>query len=99
MFGKVRITDLTYKEVSTGLSLLGFIHKRTTASHEQWIGYRDGRKYVVTVDKPQSPFHIKLIESMAQQSGIHKKQFYLLCKGKIEVDKHLHLCVVGEPVT
>lgn len=97
MIFKGRITALTSKEVSIGLSLLDFIHKRTAASHEQWIGYREGRKFLVTVDKPQSPYHIRLIESMAKQAGIDKKQFFLLCKGKREIDKHPHLLVLSDP--
>lgn len=92
-----KITTLTYNEVAYGLLSMGFTHIRTTSSHEQWVGYRGGKKMLVTLDKPQSPYRIKLIESMAKQAQVDKRKFFLACKGKLDVNDHPYLLVTKNP--
>jgi predicted RNA binding protein YcfA (HicA-like mRNA interferase family) len=71
---------LTYKEVTRGLSNLGFTpRKKTGTSHEQWVKIKDKRLYKVTVDSPQSPFSRDLIKSMYTQAGVSKDVFYNAC--------------------
>ncbi|WP_392559772.1 type II toxin-antitoxin system HicA family toxin [Orbus mooreae] len=70
---------------------------KTATSHEKWIGYRDGRKLVVTVDKHEQPFDVFLISSMSSQAGMKKKEFFELCKGRKLISKLSHLIVNKEP--
>lgn len=68
---------LTCKEVKRILAKLGFIHRNTEGSHEQWVtpdGVIPFRK--VTVDCPKAPFSQDLIGSMHRQAGVTRKQFY-----------------------
>jgi len=70
---------LTCDQVKTILTHLGFKRRPNTgggSSHEQWIKDVDGRRYKVTVDCPKAPFSQYLINSMARQAGVTKKQFY-----------------------
>jgi hypothetical protein len=76
---------LTYKEVVSGLKLLGFTLRpgKSGTSHEQWIKdvVENGqpRRYKVTVDKHHAPFHRALLKSMINQSGVSKDDFYRAC--------------------
>jgi predicted RNA binding protein YcfA (HicA-like mRNA interferase family) len=62
----------------------GFTHKRTTGSHEQWEGYVDGLRRVVTLDVNDEPFTAKSLslKSMIRQSGLGKKRWYALHAGQ-----------------
>lgn len=68
---------LTCKEVKRILANLGFAPRpgRGT-SHEQWVNDADGRRFKVTVDCPKQPFSHILIQSMANQAGVSKAEFY-----------------------
>lgn len=77
---------LKVKDVERGLAALGFEKLPTTAtSHAKWqrkgfIGRKNKpHKWVVTVDAHLSPFHIKLIKSMAKQAGLSEKQLREIC--------------------
>lgn len=76
---------LTERDVVAGLKAAGFIQMPTKAtSHTKWcldVVKRGGKphRYSVTVDGPKSPFHIKLIKSMAKQAGMNLNQFYEIC--------------------
>lgn len=74
-----RNPTLTCKEVKAGLKKLGFEHRETRGSHEQWVKDVDGRRYKVTVDCPKQPFSHDLIKSMAHQAGVSKREFYKAC--------------------
>lgn len=67
---------ITCKEMKAILKILGFAHQSTNGSHEQWSKVVEGRKYKVTVDCPKSPFSQTLIDSMAAQAGVTKKEIY-----------------------
>ena len=66
---------LTCKEVKKILKNLGFTFRdQSGTSHENWVKENPFRK--VTVDCPKAPFSPMLIEAMARQAGVSKKQFY-----------------------
>lgn len=65
---------LTAKEVRAILKNLGFRHRNTEGSHEQWVKDDPFRK--VTVDPPKAPFGDTLIQSMARQAGVSVRAFY-----------------------
>lgn len=67
---------ITCKEMKAILKILGFALQSTNGSHEQWSKVVNGRKYKVTVDCPKSPFSHTLIESMAAQAGLTRKEIY-----------------------
>ncbi|AZW14237.1 type II toxin-antitoxin system HicA family toxin [Bordetella hinzii] len=67
---------LTCKEVKKILANLGFSHRSTEGSHENWIKQGNLRRWKVTVDCPKAPFSDFLIKSMASQAGVTVKQFY-----------------------
>jgi predicted RNA binding protein YcfA (HicA-like mRNA interferase family) len=71
---------LTCKDVKAILSCLGFIFDTQKGSHEHWVLIKNGKKYKVTVDCPKSPFSQILINSMAKQAGLSKKDFYRVFK-------------------
>nr|VFK08755.1 MAG: HicA toxin of toxin-antitoxin [Candidatus Kentron sp. LPFa]VFK25863.1 MAG: HicA toxin of toxin-antitoxin [Candidatus Kentron sp. LPFa] len=72
-----RHRPLVCKEVKQALKTLGFQPRpRKGTSHEQWVKEEEGRLRKVTVDCPKSPFGQDLIDSMAKQAGISKKEFY-----------------------
>lgn len=78
-----KLSPLTYKEVIYGLGLMGFVMKpKTGTSHEQWVKRTENAKWLVTVDKPQSPYSRFLIQSMAKQAGIDPRKFHALCRGE-----------------
>ena len=67
---------ITCRELKAILRHLGFSHATTAGSHEQWTKIEGGKKFKVTVDCPKSPFTQTLINSMAAQAGVTKKDFY-----------------------
>lgn len=68
---------LTCKQVKDILKNLGFEPRpQKGTSHEQWVKSESGRFFKVTVDCPKAPFSQILIDSMARQAGVTKKQFY-----------------------
>ncbi|MFN9621720.1 MAG: type II toxin-antitoxin system HicA family toxin [Cyanobacteriota bacterium] len=71
-----RRKQLTCKDVKKILKSLGFSHDRTEGSHEQWVGYKNGRKILVTVDCPKAPFDAWLLKAMVRQSGYSKDEWY-----------------------
>lgn len=71
---------LTCKEVKTILKNLGFEHRNTEGSHENWVAHNPFRK--VTVDCPKAPFSPILTGFMVQQAGVTKKEFYAALKKK-----------------
>ncbi|HEY8508530.1 MAG TPA: hypothetical protein VIL32_09245 [Steroidobacteraceae bacterium] len=62
------------------LKALGFQYrnrkKQTSGSHEDWVGFVNGKFRKVTVDCPKAPFSHDLIRSMAHQAGVTRKQIY-----------------------
>ena len=71
---------ITYKELKAILAYMGFAFDTQKGSHEQWVLIKDKRKYKVTVDCPKAPFSQTLIQSMAEQAGVKKKDFYRILK-------------------
>lgn len=67
---------LTCKDVKRTLKSLGFTHRNTEGSHENWIREEPKPFRKVTVDCPKAPFSQILIELMARQAGMTKKEFY-----------------------
>jgi len=66
---------LDAREVRTILKNLGFAHRNTSGSHEQWVKTSpEFRK--VTLDPPKQPFSHILIKFMADQAGVSVKDFY-----------------------
>jgi predicted RNA binding protein YcfA (HicA-like mRNA interferase family) len=78
---------LTCKQVKTILTNLGFVPRpQNGTSHEHWVpakGSYRGQFRKVTVDCPQAPFLHGLIQSMARQAGVSKKEFYAALEGPI----------------
>ncbi|MDC6130802.1 type II toxin-antitoxin system HicA family toxin [Burkholderia gladioli] len=67
---------LTCKDVKRVLKALGFVHRNTEGSHEQWVRDEPPPFRKVTVDCPKAPFSQFLLEIMASQAGLTKKEFY-----------------------
>jgi predicted RNA binding protein YcfA (HicA-like mRNA interferase family) len=67
---------LTCKQVKDILRELNFSYRDTRGSHENWVRDTPPPFRKVTVDCPKAPFSQMLIESMAHQAGLTKKQFY-----------------------
>lgn len=71
------------KEVKRALKKLGFKCERQSGSHEQWAKTdKDGKRRLVTVDCPKEPFANDLVQSMAAQAGVSKREFQKLCCDK-----------------
>lgn len=74
---------LTCKDVKRILKNLGFTPRPVKGtSHEHWVKYDGDGKLLgkVTVDCPKAPFSHYLIESMAKQAGVNKRDFYAALK-------------------
>jgi predicted RNA binding protein YcfA (HicA-like mRNA interferase family) len=71
------------REVQANLRALGFVHRRTVGSHEQWVREADGRRQraVVTVDVGKRQFTANLMKSMIRQSLCSRDEF---CTGIME---------------
>ena len=68
---------LTCKDIKKILKHLGFaLRDQKGSSHEQWVKQSTAGFWKVTVDCPKAPFSQILIESMARQAGISKKDLY-----------------------
>lgn len=68
---------LSCDDVKRALKQLGFSPEpRKSSSHEQWIKNSNGRRFKVTVDCPKAPFSLTLIDSMAHQAGISRRELY-----------------------
>lgn len=66
---------LDAREVRRILRNLGFVHRSTEGSHEQWV--REGPPFrKVTLDPPKAPFGHTLIGFMASQAGVSVREFY-----------------------
>ncbi len=78
---------LSARDVRNLLTRAGFYLKRTRGSHEQWEGYVDGVRRLVTVDANSEPFTPRnpITKSMIRQSGLGKPRWYALHAGE-EVD-------------
>lgn len=72
---------LTCKQVKQILTTIGFSFRDQRGSHENWIRNQPPPFRKVTVDCPKAPFSQMLIESMARQAGVSKKQFYAALQG------------------
>lgn len=67
---------LTAKDVFTILKNLGFTHRNTEGSHQNWVRYEPAPFRKVTVDPPKAPFSHVLIGYMARQAGVSVSEFY-----------------------
>lgn len=67
---------LTCKQVKQVLKNLGFAFRDQKGSHENWVRSEPAPFRKVTVDCPKAPFSQMLLESMARQAGVSKKEFY-----------------------
>jgi predicted RNA binding protein YcfA (HicA-like mRNA interferase family) len=70
---------LTPAQVEDILKQAGFTLKRTSSSHNQWEGYVDGKRRLVTVDqlsRSSETFGKRLMKSMIRQSGMTNDKFY-----------------------
>jgi len=72
-----RWPPLECSDVKKALKRLGFEPRpQKGTSHEQWVKRDGGRLFKVTVDCPKSPFSLTLVDSMAAQAGISRRQLY-----------------------
>lgn len=73
-----RPATLGVADVLKALRAYDFAHKKTTGAHEQWEGYVDDVRRIVTVDANEAPFtsRSRILRSMIRQSGIGKRDFY-----------------------
>jgi predicted RNA binding protein YcfA (HicA-like mRNA interferase family) len=70
---------LTPIEVEDILRKAGFSLKRTAGSHNQWEGYINGKRRLVSVDqlsRRSETFGKRLLRDMIWQSGMKKDKFY-----------------------
>jgi predicted RNA binding protein YcfA (HicA-like mRNA interferase family) len=70
---------LTPTEVEDILRKAGFSLKRTASSHNQWEGYINGKRRLVSVDqlsRRSETFGKRLLRDMIWQSGMTKDKFY-----------------------
>lgn len=68
---------LEAREVERILRNLGFYHRDSKSSHDQWVPVDPAAPFrKVTVDKPKAPFGHILVKSMARQAGVSVKEFY-----------------------
>ena len=77
----MRYHPLTCKDVKAILKKMGFeARPQKGTSHQHWIKdiTKNGKKHrlKVTVDCPKAPFSHDLVNSMASQAGVSKKDFY-----------------------
>lgn len=73
----MRARPVTKKEFIAVLKELGFKHKRTASSHEQWEHFLfNHQRRMVTVDGHHEPFTRGLLNSMINQAGLSKKEFF-----------------------
>lgn len=70
--------QLSARDVARILTTLGFVHRSTKGSHEQWVkGGQSGEPFrKVTLDRPKAPFSHFLVQNMARQAGVSVKRFY-----------------------
>ncbi|MCD6532603.1 MAG: type II toxin-antitoxin system HicA family toxin [Deltaproteobacteria bacterium] len=74
-----RYPELTPAKVRKLLRKAGFKKARQEGSHEQWEGHTKGQRRIVTVDSlgsKKETYGARLIQSMVNQSGLSKKEFY-----------------------
>ena len=71
---------LTPREVQANLRALGFVHKRTCGSHEQWVRQAEGTQAWarVTVDVGKAQFSKRLMKYMIRESLLSAEEF---CSG------------------
>lgn len=67
---------LTAREVKTIAKNLGFSHRNTVGSHEQWVRESPPPFRKMTIDCPKAPFSDTLIKYMALQAGVSVREFY-----------------------
>lgn len=70
---------LTCEQFKAVISHLGFTkrtRKKGGTSHEDWIREDSRGFFKVTVDCPKAPFNPDLINSMARQAGVTRKDIY-----------------------
>lgn len=73
----------TCKQLKNALTKAGFCKENQVGSHEKWAKTDSkGKRWVVTVDCPKSPFSNTLLVSMANQAGLSKKELLKLCHEK-----------------
>lgn len=72
---------LTCRQVKDILRSLNFAFRDQRGSHENWVRDQPPPFRKVTVDCPKAPFSPMLIEAMARQAGLNKKQFYEVFRG------------------
>lgn len=72
------------RQVQANLRSLGFAHKRTVGSHEQWVREADGTRAraLVTVDVGKDQFSKRLMKMMIRQSLFSAGEF---CSGIVRV--------------
>lgn len=72
-----RWPPLDCTDIKRALKELDFVPApRTGTSHEQWVRRDAQRLYKVTVDCPKAPFSLDLIDSMAKQAGVSRRDLY-----------------------
>ncbi|MBE0399008.1 type II toxin-antitoxin system HicA family toxin [Halomonas sp. FME1] len=72
----MRERPVTEREFVAVLKELGFKHKRTSGSHEQWEHLLfNHKRRMVSVDGHHAPFTKSLLKSMINQAGLSKKEF------------------------
>jgi predicted RNA binding protein YcfA (HicA-like mRNA interferase family) len=79
-----KIPLLKPREVRANLRALGFDHRKTVGSHEQWVREADGIRIraKVTVDAGKDQFSKRLMKMMIRQSLLTQEEF---CSGVMKV--------------
>ena len=68
---------LSSKDVEKILKRHGFVLSRQKGSHQQFVGFVDGKKRRVTVIANQKSFAPGTLKSMIRQSGLSEEGFIL----------------------
>ncbi len=72
-----RWPPLDCTDIKLALKKLGFAPQPGKGtSHEQWTKTDGGRIFKVTVDCLKAPFSMTLIDSMASQAGVSRRDLY-----------------------
>lgn len=67
---------LSAREVRRILRNLGFTHRSTSGSHEQWVRQQPPPFRKVTLSEHNEPFVDTMVRYMAQQAGVTVREFY-----------------------
>lgn len=74
--GFKKYLPLTPDELMTVLKAFGFSKKRTRGDHEQWEGWTNETRRVVTVQLIRGKYSITRMKTLIQNMGLSVNEFY-----------------------